>query len=259
MAVEQNIIDALAPKGVLRAAINIANFLLVSGTRVDGSPDGVSPDVARHIANALDVPCEFVLFDGPGQLADAVQNDVWDIGNIAIEPARADKINFSNPYVQIDANFLVRHDAPFTDNASIDIANVTIAAYERSAYDLWLSEALHNAKIVRYESIEVSHEMFRQRKTDVLASLKPKLLNEISIHDGYRIIEPPFTGIQQAVGIARQRLDDLGSIDTGISVMDFLNTKIVEIIQNGAVADSLKVHGVANNLSIPTNPSDMPF
>ena len=54
-------------------------------------------------------------------------------------------------------------------------------------------------------------------------------------------------------------MDDLGSIDTGISVMDFLNTNIVEIIQNGAVADSLKVHGVANNLSIPTNPSDMPF
>ena len=85
MTVDQSVIDTIAPKRVLRAAINLANFLLVSGTRVDGTPDGVSPDIARRIAVALGVPCEFVLFEGPGQLADTVDNDVWDIGNIAIE------------------------------------------------------------------------------------------------------------------------------------------------------------------------------
>ena len=97
MSVNQSIVDILAPTGVLRAAINLANFLLVTGTRADGKPDGVSPDVARRIAAALDLPCEFVLFEGPGQLADTVFNDVWDIGNIAIEQARAKTINFSNP------------------------------------------------------------------------------------------------------------------------------------------------------------------
>lgn len=135
MTVDQSVIDTIAPKGVLRAAINLANFLLVSGTRVDGTPDGVSPDIARRIAAALDVPCEFVLFEGPGQLADTVDNDVWDIGNIAIEQARAQTIKFSDPYVQIDANFLIRRGAPFTDNESIDMAGVTIAAYQSSAYD----------------------------------------------------------------------------------------------------------------------------
>ena len=36
------------------------------------------------------------------------------IGNIAIEKARAKKIYFSNPYVQTDANVLVRRDPPFS-------------------------------------------------------------------------------------------------------------------------------------------------
>mgnify|MGYP006979730143 CR=1 FL=1 len=36
MAVDQIILDALAPKGVLRAGINMANFLLVSGACPDG-------------------------------------------------------------------------------------------------------------------------------------------------------------------------------------------------------------------------------
>ena len=57
---------------------------------------------------------------------------------------------------------------------------MTIAAYRNSAYDLWLSKTLRNATIVRCESIEISHEMFRQGKADVLASLKPKLLDELS-------------------------------------------------------------------------------
>ena len=251
MRINQSIIDMLAPKGVLRAAINLANFLLVSGTRADGTPDGVSPDVARRIAAALDLPCEFVLFEGPGQLADTVDSDVWDIGNIAIEQARAETINFSDPYVQIDANYMIRQDAPFTDNASIDTAGVTISAYRNSAYDLWLSETLLNAKIIRYDSIEISHEMFRQGKTDVLASLKPKLLNDMSSHNGYRIVEPSFTGIQQAVGIAKHRLDHSGASDKGVPAMDFINRVISEMIKDGALADSLETHGVAQNLSIP--------
>ena len=251
MRANQSIIDILAPKGVLRAAINLANFLLVSGTRVDGTPDGVSPDVARRIAAALNVPCEFVLFEGPGQLADTVEDDAWDIGNIAIEQARAQTIHFSDPYLQIDANFMVMRDAPFTDNASIDMEGVTIAAYRGSAYDLWLSETLRSARIVRYESIEISHKMFRQGKTDVLASLKPKLLSDISSHDGYRIVEPSFTGIQQAVGIAKHRLDNLGSNDMSLPAMDFINALIAEMIKDGVLADSMERHGVAHSLSIP--------
>ena len=39
MAVDQIILDALAPKGVLSAGINMANFHLVSGACPDGSPE----------------------------------------------------------------------------------------------------------------------------------------------------------------------------------------------------------------------------
>jgi polar amino acid transport system substrate-binding protein len=124
MTADQSIIDIIAPKGVLRVAINLANFLLVSGTPVDGTPDWMLPDIARRIAAALSVPCEFVLFDGPGQLADSVDNDLWDIGNIAIEQVRAQTINFSNPYLQIDANFMIRRDAPLTDNEAINMAAI---------------------------------------------------------------------------------------------------------------------------------------
>lgn len=243
MAVDQIILDALAPKGVLRAGINMANFLLVSGTCPDGSPDGLSPDLARRIAAELGVACELIYYDGPGQLADAVANDIWDIGNIAVEPARAKTIDFTVPYAQIDANFLVRADAPFDDNASVDSSGVSIAVYGRSAYDLWLSENLASAEIVRCDSIDASHEMFRQGKTDVLASLKPKLREEISRTSGMRIIDPPFTGIQQAVGVRKGHP----------AVVDYLNALIVHLIEDGFIARSMASHNVEHSLSIPAN------
>ena len=40
----------LAPNGTLRAGINMSNFLLVTGQTPEGDPDGVSPDMARAVA-----------------------------------------------------------------------------------------------------------------------------------------------------------------------------------------------------------------
>ena len=88
----QSVVSELAPHGVLRAAINMGNFLLVTGKNPSGDPDGVSPDMARAIADRLGVPVKYVPFAKPGELADAVGSDAWDIGLIGAEPARAEKI-----------------------------------------------------------------------------------------------------------------------------------------------------------------------
>ena len=41
------ILQQLAPGGTLRAAINLSNFLLVSGQSPDGDWQGVAPEMAR--------------------------------------------------------------------------------------------------------------------------------------------------------------------------------------------------------------------
>ena len=41
------IVRQLAPHGTLRAALNLSNFLLVSGKDADGVHTGVAPDMAR--------------------------------------------------------------------------------------------------------------------------------------------------------------------------------------------------------------------
>ena len=67
----QEIVSELAPTGVLRAAINMGNFLLVTGRTPSGDPEGVAPDMAREIASRLGVPVAYVPYARPGELADA--------------------------------------------------------------------------------------------------------------------------------------------------------------------------------------------
>ena len=240
MLIGQEIQKALAPTGTLRAGINLSNFLLVSGRNTDGAPVGVSPDIARRIADILDVPCQFVDFETPGELADAAVEDLWDIGNIAHEPDRARLIDFSQPYVLIDAHFLVRSSSTLTNTDQIDQKGISIAAFDRSAYDLWLRDNLQHASVIPADSIQHSHDLFLRGEADVLASLKPRLQKDLDT-DQHRLIEPRFTAIKQAVGIKK----------ADPTVLQFLNDVITASIREGFIAASLATHGVADKLSIP--------
>ena len=237
----KNILKILAPKGVLRAGINMSNFLLVTGKSSDGSPEGVSPDIAKKIASELQVECELIPFDRPGELADFVNKDVWDIGNIAFEPERANTIDFSNPYALIDANFLLNKNSNFKTNKDIDKHGVRIVVAERSAYDLWLTDNFNNAKIIRASSIQESHDFFNDKKADILAGLKPKLLDEISLNDDYFIIEEPFTFIKQSVGVKKGNKE----------VIFFLNKLINKYLKEGFIYNSFLKHEVEKTLSLP--------
>jgi polar amino acid transport system substrate-binding protein len=75
-----DIISDLAPTGVLRAGINLSNFLLVTRIRSTGDPEGVAPDLAHAVAMRLDVPVKYVPFKSPGELADVAASGIWTSG-----------------------------------------------------------------------------------------------------------------------------------------------------------------------------------
>ena len=241
MALLEVVKRELAPNGILRAGINLSNFLLVSSRGPDGTPEGISPDIARRVANALDLPLEFVTFERPGILADAAGKNVWDIGNIAYEVERTQTIDFSDPYVLIEANFLVRQNANLHKNCDVDQQGVNIGVSERSAYDLWLSDNFKSAKIVRAPSIQASHALFWDNKVDVLASLKPKLIEEIDNREGVRLIEKPFTAVKQSIGLPKGSQNSVA----------YINQVIRSSIQEGWLLDRLNYHGMASRLGVP--------
>ena len=237
----ETISKKLAPSGVLRVGLNMSNFLLINGKDTAGLPDGVSPGIGKRLAEELNVKYEFVQYAKPGLLADAVNDNKWDIGNIACEKERAKSIDFSNSYVNIDANFIFREKDNFKTNHQVNTFGNKVAVLERSAYDLWLTENFKNVELIRVNSIEESHELFRENKVNVLAGLKPKLIEEVEANDEYKMIGTPFTFIQQSIGIKKGNSE----------ILDFLNSFISKLIKEGFIENLLKKHKVQNQLSIP--------
>src|ERR1700761_6445704 len=123
----QSVVAELAPHGVLRAAINMGNFLLVTSRTPSGDPAGVSPDMAAAIAERLGVPVKYVPYPKPGELADAAGTDAGGGGLIGAEPARAEKIAFTPAYVEIEATYLVPPGSPLQSIGEVDRPGIRIA------------------------------------------------------------------------------------------------------------------------------------
>ena len=197
------VLAQLAPHGVLRAGINMSNFLLVTGRSDNGDPDGVSPSLARAIAGALGVAVRYVPFARPGELAAEAGKDVWDIGLIGAEPARAETIAFTSAYAEIEATYLVPAGSPLKSIADVDRPGVRVAVTEHSAYGLWLERSIARATLVRSGSLDSAFDQFAADKLDALAGLRPRLLTDAQKLPGSTILPGQFTAVQQAVGTAK--------------------------------------------------------
>lgn len=229
------ILQQLAPAGTLRAGINLGNFLLVTGSSPSGEPTGVAPDMARAIAERLGVKLELVPFKTPGELADAAGRDVWDIGLIGAEPARAERIAFSGAYVEIEASYLVPAGSKLRTIAEVDRTGIRIAVSARSAYDLWLVRNIRQAQLVHAEGIDAAFDLFVNDRLEALASLRPRLLADVAKLPGARILDGQFTAVQQAVGTAK----------ANVAGAAFLHGFVEEAKASGFVASLIARHRVA--------------
>lgn len=228
------ILSQLAPTGELRAGINMSNFLLVTGRSATGDPEGVSPSMARAIADRLGVPVRYVPYPKPGELADAVGTGAWDIGLIGAEPQRAEKIAFTAAYTEIEATYLVPAGSPITSVAEVDRPGVRIAVTARAAYDLWLERNIRNATLLRTDSLDSACQRFTDEKLEALAGLRPRLLADLQSLPGARILDGQFTAVQQAIGTAR------GNDAAAAFLLDFVE----EAKASGLVARFIAQHGV---------------
>jgi polar amino acid transport system substrate-binding protein len=230
----QEAFSELVPTGVLRAGINLSNFLLVTSKAANGDPEGVAPDMARAIAKKLGVPLQLVPFATPGELAEAALTGVWDIGLIGAEPVRAEKIDFTSAYVEIEATYLVHGDSKLRHASEVDQAGNRIAVSARTAYDLWLVRNIKHATLIHAEGFDATLDLFVSQKLEAMASLKPGLLSDVEKVPGSRILDGNFTAVQQSVGVPKGRAH----------AARFLQDFVQDAKQSGFVAELIAKHSV---------------
>jgi polar amino acid transport system substrate-binding protein len=229
----------LAPTGVLRAGINLSNFLLVTGKSDTGQPQGVSPSMAAEVARWLGLEVEYVTFKTPGELADAAGSDVWDIGLIAAEPARAQHIDFTAAYTEIEATYLVPANSPIQTIADVDKPGIRIAVPARAAFELWLTDNIQHAQLHRAAGRQ-AYDDFVAQDMDALAGLRAGLINDLEKLPGSRLLDGQFAAVQQAIGTPKGRP----------AAADFLHTFVEEAKDNGFIAGLIDQFGVTGRLTV---------
>ncbi len=193
----------LAPTGVLRAGINLSNFLLVTGKTDSGDPVGVSPSMAAEVASRLGVPLKLVPYPNPGVLSDAAGTDAWDIGLIGADPLRSEKTAFTAAYCEIEATYMIPPGSPLKTIADVDQPGIRIVVPARGAYDLWLERNIRHATLIRTTGLGAAFAMYLADKPDALAGLRPGLLADIAKAPGHTIMAGMFMAVQQAIGCGK--------------------------------------------------------
>ncbi len=235
MSIDPAVIAALAPKGVLRASINLGNPILANRDPVSGEPFGVSVDLARDFAAYLALPLELVVFDAAGKSVEAVSDERADFGFFAIDPKRGETIAFTAPYVLIEGFYLVREDSDVRTNADVDTADHRVAVGKGSAYDLFLTRELKAAQIVRAPTSPAVVQTFIEQGLEVAAGVKQQLQADASRIGGLRLLDERFMVIAQAMGVASSRGQAAAAL-----LADFVEQKKA----SGFIAEALARHGI---------------
>jgi polar amino acid transport system substrate-binding protein len=195
----------LAPRGRLRAAINFGNTQLAEADPVTSEAKGISVVLARRLAARLDLPLELVRYTTAGKVVDAVGRDEWDIAFLAVDPERAERIDFSPPYIVIEGSFAVHDRSPIRSAEEVDRPHVRISLTRGSGYDLFLTRTIRAATLVRAPTVEDAINEFSRGRCDVLASIKHSLLHYARKTAGMRLLEPSFMSIEHAMAVPKGR------------------------------------------------------
>jgi polar amino acid transport system substrate-binding protein len=227
-------IAELAPGGKLRAAINFGNPILASKDPASGQPRGVSVDLSRELAARLGVALELVTYEAAGKVVEAARSGAWDIAFVAIDPARGQDMLQTPPYVIIEGAYLVANNSPLQRNEDVDREGVRIAVGKGSAYDLFLSRQLKNARIVHAPTSPQVTDLFVAQKLEVAAGVKQQLEADANRLPGLRLLPGRFMVINQAMATPKGR-------DAGAS---YLNQFVEQMKASGFVAQALARHGI---------------
>ena len=183
----------------LRAAINTGNGALVQ--RRDGGLHGVSPALAARLAQALGAVLEPVVYDGAGKVVADAAAGRWDVAFLAVDPARADRVAFTRPYVFIDTTYAVRADAPDTACAGLDRPGAALLVGNGSAYDLHLTKTLRHASLLRADSPGASIDRFLAGEGDGVAGVRETLEARLGGRADIRILPDAIVAVGQAMAV----------------------------------------------------------
>ncbi|WP_394199294.1 transporter substrate-binding domain-containing protein [Litoreibacter albidus] len=239
-----DIASEFAPTGKLRVALNHGNRILV-GREADGTPKGITVDLAQALATHLGTDLTFVEFDRAVDVSNSATENAWDVCFLAVDPKRAETIDFTDPYVRIEGRYLAAASCAAETADALVASGIPVGTVDGSAYTLTLSRKPGAEKLVTFPDIHAMLEALDAGEISAVAGIGDVMEIEAKQRAGARTLQPPFMEILQAMAIVKGRPNAAAHLRAFLS----------NLARSGGVGDILEAHGVNRDSAIVTDPT----
>jgi polar amino acid transport system substrate-binding protein len=195
----------LVRAGKLRAGMGVVAPHWAVKNAQTGELQGVAVDIARNLAGRIGIELVVVEYPSPPAVLNGLKDNAWDVAFLAIDPSRAVVVDFSLPYLQIDATYLVPDGSSIRGVADADQPGVRIAVARESVEGIVLSRLLRRAELRNVDTIPAGLELLRTKNADVLAAPRPALLLLAPRLPGSRVLSDRFHAAFGAMAVPKGR------------------------------------------------------
>jgi polar amino acid transport system substrate-binding protein len=235
---------ALAPTGTLRVGLYLGNPSSLVQEPVAGQGTGVGFELGRELARWLDVPFEPVIHQNNGAVLEGLRSGKVDVVFTNATPARSKEIDFTQPYVEVEAGYLVAPRSPIATLADIDKPGVRIGVMEGSTSSALLPEILKTASVVKVPTIDRVVEMLSSGSLDAFATNKSILFEISDDLRGSRVLDGHYGVEQLALGIPKGREQGL----------EYARRFVAAVVANGLVNGAMERAGFRGGTVRPVGP-----
>jgi polar amino acid transport system substrate-binding protein len=193
------------------------------------------------MAERLGVPVKYIPYETAGKLADDAGEDNWDVGLIGADPLRATHVEFTAPYVQIEATYAVPVSSAIQSFEEMDQKGKRVVGCAGAAYVAWLQRNLKAAELTQVEGHDETYQAFLDGGYDALAGLRSKLTKDEAKRPGTKLMDGVLMAVEQAACTKKVRPDGC----------KWLSAFIEESKTSGKVMELMKQFGVVKELAIP--------
>lgn len=193
-------LDNVIKKGEIRVAV-LPDFPPFSVQNASGDFEGYEVDIAKKLAEALDVDLKLVSTDGASRLPllKADRADV-NISSWTATDERAKAVGYTIPYIADGASVLYRKSDPI--KSYDDLAGKKVSVARGSTNDLIMTEDFPDTEIVRFESIADAIAALKSNKVDAAVEGRATAIQQAEQEaDLEALDEPPLKPSLIAMGV----------------------------------------------------------
>ena len=199
--------NELVPTGRLRVGVAFApspSPLFVVKDK-DGTPRGVTVDLAGELARELGVAVDFLVAPNTGELVDALEAGQIDLSFMPVDEERKKRIDFGPAYFLVESTYMVTAASGIAKVDEVDRPGVRVVGIANTTTIRAAGRTLRNTTIRAAQSIGEAVEMLSGGKADAFALSRDSLPPFVARLPGSRIVEGGFQQTGIAIAVAKGR------------------------------------------------------